>query len=325
MIVVDFMLPACALGGVAVLALVLGRVERWWYRGPLLALLALGLGFGLKAIPLGAPLAAFPVHNAAVLAGWLLLGAGARAAGPWLPGPLGLQAALAGMLVGDLGGAALMAGLIKEPEGAARAALVASGAALLSPVGTPASVIMQDPLAFGLLPLMLVVVVWPRGGATPGGSKAVSALLLLVALISAFTPWAMLVAGAALCLWGRQLPWRHLLWLLGLSVVAWAAHSAGATHQFALGLDYAVTLVGYREALPLLTGAAACVALIGGELSAALLVQESLDSVQFVRTSELRVVLAAGVGVGGIVGGLPALRLWWRQVAVLLLWVVFAV
>lgn len=321
---VDFLPAAVGLGCVLGVTLLLARLERWWPLALGLAALAVGLAVGLQVLPQGAPLASWRGLDLAVLLGWLMLGAGARKLRPRLWGPLGLQAVVAGLVLGDLGAAALMAGLVEDPEKRARAALVASGAALLSPIGTPATLLMARPWELGLLPLALILVVWPRGEASSEGRIAVTVGLAAVAGLALWSPLVVAVAGLGVALWTRQLPWRAMVWLAGLSVVAAAAQSSGAVHQLGLGLDYLVLAAGPDLAHLALAGAVSGIALLSGEAPAALVFQQVIEANHLFKDPALPALLAASVGVGGLIGGPRALRLWWRQLAVLLVWVLFA-
>lgn len=202
---------AAALGGLLGLTVLLGPARlRWPWLGPALALLALGTAAGLGALAPGAPLAPFPVEAALTLAGWFLLGSAARAAGgPRLPRHPGYAALLAGILMGDLAAAAWILPAVRDRALGARLAMVAAAGGLMSPIGTPARLLLSGLPELGWMPALLVLLVFPLGSTSapelPRGRLAVSAVLLAVMGV-AFTPeWRLpAVVGGAVLLGDRK-------------------------------------------------------------------------------------------------------------------------
>ena len=303
-----------------VVGLLLARLDRAWWAALLLLLGAVGTGMAMDVLPRGAPLEGGPCTQTLQLLGWLLFGAGARAARPRLPGSLGGQAVVAGLLIGDLGASALLLGLVSDRSRAAQAALVAGAAAMLSPVGT--AVVVAIPQTFGLLPVALALVVWPRGAGPEGGDTRVTLGLAAITAAAWFSPWVVLVAGVGLYAWKRPtMPWRPMVWVLTMGVLAWTARSSGALQQIGLGADYVLASLGAEVGGTLVVALMATVSLVAGEQAMAVVLSCLVDSVSVWKYDGLTHAMAAAVATGGIVGPRAALRWWWRQLLVLLVWV----
>ena len=318
----DFAVGAGVLGAFLVAGMLLARRERVWWWGLLLLMGAVGTGMALDVLPRGAPLEGGPWAATLQLLGWLLFGAGARAARPRLPGSLGGQAVVAGLLIGDLGASALLLGLVSDRSRAAQAALVAGAAAMLSPVGT--AVVVAIPQSFGLLPIALALVVWPRGDGPEGGDIRITLGLAAITAAAWFSPWVVVVAGVGLYAWKRPaLPWKAMIWVLTMGVLAWTARSSGALQQVGLGADYVLASFGTEIGGTLLVTLAAAASLVTGEQAMAVVLSCLVDSVSVWKHEGLTDVMAAAVATGGIVGPRAALRWWWRQLLVLLVWALF--
>ena len=317
---VDFVLGAGVCGGLLGAALLAARQRRGWWFGLLLLIAAIVAGITQGWLPRGAPLEGAPLTQTAVLAGWLLLGAGARAVGVWLPGPLGLQAALAGLLIGDVGASALFLGAIQDRARAAQPALLAGAMGLLSPVGTAVQVVAD--VDVGLLPLALAAVVWPRGPGLGGANRAATLGLAAVAVVAWFTPWVVVGAGTVLAVTRRQVPWRALIWVASIGGLVWVAASSGALHQTALGLDYLIASLGPDVGPVALATLVATVGLLVGENALALTLSGITESVYAFKYPAVETLVFAAAATGGVAAPLQTLRYWWRQLLVLLLWTI---
>jgi hypothetical protein len=318
--VVDFVLGAGVCGGLLGAALLCARQRRGWWFGLLLLTAAVIAGITQGWLPRGAPLEGAPLTQTAVLAGWLLLGAGARAVGIWLPGPLGAQAALAGLLIGDVGASALFLGAIQDRGRAIKAALLAGAMGLMSPVGTAVQLVSD--VDVGLLPLALAAVVWPRGPGLSGTNKAATVGLAAVAVVAWFTPWVVVGTGLVLAVSRRTAPWRDLVWVLSIGGLVWVAASSGALHQTGLGVDYLVAALGPEIGPVVLATLVATVGLLVGENALALTLFGITESVHAFKYPAVETLVFAAAATGGVTAPLQALRYWWRQLLVLLIWTV---
>ena len=144
------------LGGLLALAVVLGpwRARLGFPMMIGLAVVGLGLGFGLDVIALGAPLVPFPAEALFVLLLWLLMGRLTNESGGVFTGnSWGFAALFGAMLSGDQATAARLGPLAPSPKLAARLALVAGVGGLMSPIGSPARLLLRDIGPTGLLPV----------------------------------------------------------------------------------------------------------------------------------------------------------------------------
>jgi hypothetical protein len=299
-----------AFGVILGLAALLGPLrKRVWWIGVPVVLVAVGALVGLDLWVGHA--AALPWEQAGTVLAWLLMGHCARAAGgPVLPRSWGLVAALCGWMMGDLGATALMVGLISDRETAIRCALVASAAAMISPIGSGVSLVLIDPALFGPLPVLLALVAWPVGG-TPGRSGRVSVSLILGATAAA-TAWfpeyrlvALALSASVLAVLGREslaperFPAGDGVMVLAMAAVAWGLRHAGLSREILVGFEL------LREGLP---GAAnGVLALLGvvlgmlvGESAAAPLVESVLGASALPPDPQVLGPIAAGVAIGGL-------------------------
>ena len=296
-----------AVGGglLAVTALLaLGR-RRWWAAVlPLGG--AVGLAVGLRWMPFE-PLAGAPVPEVATLLVWVLMGCAARVARPMLPRNAGLAALIAGGLMGDIAAMVLLAPRAPDGRTAARMACVASAGALLSPIGTPATLLLVGPAELAPVAALLALVAWP-GARRLDGSGSPTASILLVATAAAAAAWphgsitAMAFCAALLAGLGLRaqrtlrLPWGRLLFLVAVSAVAWSARHAGLWEQAIAGVE---RVAGASWLDPALAAGAFLLAALVGEPTAALALASMLDTAAH-PLPPLALPLALGVGVGGL-------------------------
>lgn len=328
-----FFRNAAIAGGLLGLTLLCGlaRKRPWVALIPIVGAVSCALGF--HWLP-AEPLTGAPVLEFTTLATWLLLGFAGRTAQPMLPRSAGMAALLGGALLGDLAAIALLAPRAPNGRTAVRMALVASAGGLLSPIGSPVTVLFASPAELAPLAALLALVAWPGGERVEGeGSAPASALLLATALFTTATPtWTplILLGGSALMLaMGARrakvtpVPWGALAWIGGVAVVAWSARHAGLSEQLLFGLE---SVEGAAWLTPALFGGAFVVAAVGGEPGGALMAASILDTTAHA-LPRFDLALAVGLGVGGL-GPVLLSRGPWRealipltlQVAVALAW-----
>lgn len=299
-----------AFGVILGIAALLGplRKRAWWVGLPV----AVAAVIGLFSLDLWVGhVAALPWEEAGTVLAWLLMGHCARAAGgPVLPRSWGLVAALCGWMMGDLGATALMVGLVADRETAIRCALVASAAAMISPIGSGISLIAIDPALFGPLPVLLALVAWPVGG-TPerGGKIAVSLLLGTTAAAVAWFPEyrivALAVSASVLAFLGREklapgrFPAEEGLLVIGLALVAWGMRHAGLSREILVALDL------LREALPaaangILAALGLTLGALFGESAAAPLLHSVMGASVLDPDPQVIAPIAAGIAIGGL-------------------------
>ncbi|MCK6522801.1 hypothetical protein L6R49_15335 [Myxococcota bacterium] len=315
MIDADLALNAGALGGLLALAVLLGpwRARLGWPLMIGLVVVGLGLGFGLNVIALGAPLTPFPGEALFVLLLWLLLGRLANEAGGVFTGQSwGFAALFGAMLSGDQATATRLAPLAPTPKLAARLALVAGVGGLMSPIGSPARLLLRDIGPTGLLPVGLALLAWPyaleRAPKGPGGRLAVTAVLSVV-LIFGFRPeWRLpvlafgcvalaLLAGARAPDAALGAPGREVAWALTLGVLVGLARTSGALAELRLGLAWLFESSPDLALVAVVLGGAALSAL-AGELGAALIALSVVEAGAEPLTRPLTLVLTAGLAVG---------------------------
>lgn len=333
-----------ALGTFVVLAVLLGPARlRLPLLGPALGLAALGLAWGLGAVAAGAPLEGLPQEATVTVLGWFLLGSAARAAGgPRLPAHPGYAAFTAGLLMGDLAAGAWLLPLVKDRALGARLAVVAAGGALMSPVGTPARLLLVDLGALAWMPIAMVALAMPLQELPrrilPEGRWAVSAVLVATMGLAFDPAWRMAaVVGGAVVLSlmapreaRHRLPWREMLWVLGFAGVVGAARSAGLWAELRLGLGLLLGLSPGLAVLAVVCGGAV-LALLVGEAAGAVLLWSVLDAGAGAGPGPLvaALALALAVGEGGLWRGLEGLRatalLRSVQLAVVLAWALWTV
>ncbi|MFT5586195.1 MAG: hypothetical protein ACI9VR_003792 [Cognaticolwellia sp.] len=298
------------------------RKRAWWVGGPI-ALAAVGALIGLD-LWVG-HLAALPWEQAGTVLAWLLMGHCARAAGgPVLPRSWGLVAALCGWMMGDLGATALMVGLVADRGTAIRCALVASAAAMISPIGSGVSLVVIDPALFGPLPVLLALVAWPVGGIPAGESSAAGAseqapgrsgrvsVSLLLGATAAAAAWfpeyrlvALAVSASVLAFVGRdnlapeRFPAGDGVMVVAMALVAWGLRHSGLSREVLLGFEL------LREGLPAATNGILALLGVGlgmllGESAAAPLLQSILGASALPPDPQVLGPMAAGVAIGGL-------------------------
>lgn len=344
----DPILRSYVIAGVVVaFGLTLGFFRRRPSAG-VLALLSSGVClFALGAFPKGDPLEALPGVEVARLGAALLMGALARAAGgPRLPVQRGLAAVVVGALLGGLNGAALIATLETDRARASRLALAAAAAGLLSPVGSPATLLLHAwptlvPLALGMVALSLPGRVILQDKPVLPGRPIVTLLLLLVGVVAAVVSeplWPLLGGCALLAVLARRefgalprlLSFASVVWVIAAGSVVGLARASGLLWQAQQGLVY---MEGRDGAVGLgVFLAAALVAMIGGELFAALAVSSLLGTWAGTPPTSLALPLIAGAAVGGldaifVSGGLMGAGMlrWLLRLGLALAWVALVV
>ncbi len=250
----------------------------------------------------------------ALMLGHAALGVAASAAGrPWLPGPPVLVAPLTGALLGEIGGAAVMAATTDDPKAKARLALAAAAGGLLGRMGDPGLLIVgTDELTVArLAPLALVALLAarPKAGDLAGaaeGSKLITGIAFGAALL-AFVPMIRVVAvwGGALALAGvagkRLLQARTapLTWAIGSTALVLVATAAGAPALVGIGLEEIQN--AHQAWVPaMLVGGGALVSALAGGHAAAVMAQAVLDRALSLHISGAATALTVGVAVGGL-------------------------
>lgn len=331
----EFARNAAIGGGLLGLLAVLGPWRRFAPLAVVPALAAVGcaVGFGW------APVDPAPSSSVLTLVLWLVLGLLARAANVWMPRHAGVAAVVGGLLLGDLATALLLGPRCKDGETAIRVALVASGAAIISPIGTPATLMLGTSPALLALAVPLVLVAWPRAELDGGGSKAALGVLtglvgLLLFLPAHTTPWILL--GGCVPLLGLALrglrttpvPWGPLVWVLGAAVLLTSVDHAGTLNEAAIGIEWLLDIAPAATRYGLF-GVAAFAAAVAGEGAGSLAAADLLST--FVELGAApRAVLIAGLGIGGLGPVLlargdhawgPLWRPWVMQLGVGAVWV----
>lgn len=295
----------------------------------LLGLVAAGLGLGFL-IPrdlLELPGWVDLELESAALIGWALWTMAARRAPrPWLPGPPAVAAWLAGALFGEIAGAALVAAPAKDRGEAARLAMAAAAGGLVGRVGDPTLLALGERVsALWLLPVsaILLLLARPTEAPQPGGSRAMTALGLVVAalcaMLPAWSPLALLGGAAASLALGRREDadggsWRELAWVASAVGIGLVAAVTGLWELGAEGMEYWAGALG---GLPL--GLLAAVSGLGALLldgpAAGINLAALLDRAADLRVPGAEIGLAVGAAAGGI-GPLvvaDALRAGWRR------------
>jgi hypothetical protein len=311
-----------ALAGAVVLAAPGGR-----RRG----LLALGVALigGITGFAMGAlvpsDLWRLPVDTGlalplALMLGQAALGVAAVAAGrPWLPGPAVIVAPLTGALVGEIGGALLLAGTTEDRSAKARLALGAAAGGLLGRLGDPALLIVgpDEATVARLAPLALVALLAarPRQADLAGavdGDKRVTAIALGAGLLALVPGMALpAVWGGALLLGGLALLKRRgaegggpvdlnpLLWAVGATALVLVATAAGTPMVIALGIEEIQNAFMAWGPAAFLGAGAGVSALVGGH-GASILAQAVLDRSLGLAVPGAVTALTVGLAVGGL-------------------------
>lgn len=216
--------------------------------------------------------------------------------------PLGLLAVVGALVFGDVGATLLLLPRADSPRTAARIALTASAAALWSPVGTPAALLVFSPADVGWLPVLLVAVAWPSG----------AGLSLPVRLT------------------GRRVPSPgYLGWLALVGLLTVVALRSGALVELREGVDWMLSSFGAMGRVAVAGGGVVLSALTG-EAGASLALGAAFSSHPG-GMAQAELLAGLGLAVGGLTPLLlsgafrEGLRLWLLQVSLFLAWTVFAV
>jgi hypothetical protein len=274
----------------------------------------------------------------ALVVGQALLGVVAGAAGrPWLPGPPVLVAPIAGALLGEIGGAALVTVGVEDPKARARLALGAAAGGLLGRMGDPALLISGGGMVtlahFAPLALVAMIAARPRYGdlaGTESGSKNITAVVGIAAVL-ALVPALRLVAvfGGVLVLAGmagRRLKTARpgpFLWVASGAALVLMATAGGAPALLGVGLESVQNAYMSLVVPVLLVGGALGSTMAGGG-PAALFAHALLERCQALHVHGAHLALTIGVAAGGL-GPLVVARAvgagwprWLLQVALIL-------
>jgi len=330
------------LGGLLALAVVLGpwRARLGFPMMIGLAVVGLGLGFGLDVIALGAPLVPFPAEALFVLLLWLLMGRLTNESGGVFTGnSWGFAALFGAMLSGDQATAARLGPLAPSPKLAARLALVAGVGGLMSPIGSPARLLLRDIGPTGLLPVGLALLAWPyaleRAPKGPGGRLAVTVILGVVLVLGFRPEWRLpalafgcvslgILAGPKAPDAALKAPGKEVAWALTLGLLVGLARTSGALAEVRVGLELLMETAPALAIVAVVLGGA-LLSTLAGELGAALIVVSIVEAGADPLTRPLTLALTVGltVGVGAVraAGVLPEARKGLIQrVFVLIVW-----
>ena len=340
--------PALAMGCLLALAAASGH---WKKRRAVVAslLVAVGAGVGLSwgSIDGAARFQGGPWESLWLLLVWLEFTLLVQwAGGVPIRGPLGPLAFFGGAFVGELGAAVLLCPRAGDPGNRARVALTASAGAMMSPLGSPVTLLLVEPGHFGLLlPLVLAGVAWPRGWAmddparphlplTRSGANRnawIVAAVLLGVVVSSADLW-VLFAGCLLLMVGNirtkgrpHESWGLQIWVTSVALLVFFTQSSGALWELkeGLGLLMETGSSGLSEAAVLV---GALTAIVGTEAGAAMISVGVADAGLQEVPGSIWSPYAAGLAVGGLApllasgGFLRGLRLWIVQLGVVLLW-----
>ena len=252
---------------------------------------------------------------------------------PWLPGPAFIVAPLTGALLGEIGGAVLLAGTTEDRGARARLALGAAAGGFLGRMADP-GMLLLGPEGLGSLrfaPLVLVALpaARPRAGDLAGradGDKAVTAIGLGAA-VATMIPGFELVAvtlgvvslGGLAVVRRRQDRGGHLdatplAWAAGAAILVLVATAAGTPAVIGLGIEEVQNaFMAWGPAA--MFGAGALVSALAGGHGAALLAQAVLDRTLALNVPDAAAALAMGVSVGGLgpLLAVGALRAGWTR------------
>ena len=338
--------PALWLGAPLAVAMLFGRFKNrlYWMAGCLLLCFAAALHFEVfhfKSVVYSADW--MPVW---VLFAWIEFVAIARWAGGFpIRGPLGPLAFIGGALLSDVGAALLLAPRAPTAKKKAQVVLTASAGALMSPIGTPVTLLLVEPGSFGMLPLVLAAVSWPTGWAQDSPRRAAlpltatgatKNLLILVAVVVAISVglsplWSLGIGCVALLIPSLRsgikppTPWKLEIWLFGVALLCFLSVASGAFREIQLALVYFMDSNCGLDSTVLVAGGAV-LSVFGTEEGASLVAH----AVQQTGLSQLDpstwTLVGAGVAIGGI-GPLLLVRafragivIWLAQLAVVVFW-----
>jgi len=338
--------PALWVGVPLVLLLLFGRWSRRLIGSGLCVLFCLAAAVHFQVFHFQSTLYSAEWEPVWVLLAWIEFGVIARWAGGFpIRGPLGLLAFFGGALLGDLGAALLIAPRTPTPMQKARVVLTASAGALISPIGTPVTLLLVEPGAFGVLPFALAALSWPRGWAqdepartvlplTQTGANRNLGILLLVVLgcLAGFSKFWVLGIGCVVLMIPLlrkgvrpPTPWGQEIWIMALAVVCFLCVASGALREAQIGLE-AWCAQGAAWTPPLLAAGGAVFSVFATEEGASLFAQQ----IQTTGYSSIEPAVWSWIGAGIAMGGIgpliatKALRagiwLWLGQLALVLIW-----
>ena len=313
------MVAALSGGGALSLALLFGRVRRFWLFASIAALVSTCAGLYLNSISLESPLSGYSPNQIWLLIAWVEFAHLISISGLRPRGNLGMLAFFGGALVSDLGATALIAPFAGSVRNRGRVALTASAGAMLTTGGTPASLLFDDLQISPVFAIALALVVWPRGSAQrdmtlpmrevdSSGSRrrwiipaCITAFVLVKLGLSPF--W--VISGLDLLLImligprKATTPWRRELYIVAIATLAAVAVSSGALHQLQLACNWLINSSGNFGA----GGVAAFAGLIsglGGEGAGSLILHQSIQQVAYGPSPALQQAAVMGLAIGGI-------------------------
>jgi hypothetical protein len=261
-------------------------------------------------------------------------------------GPLGPLAFLGGALMGELGTALVLAPRAPTPKEKARVVLTASAGALISPVGTPVTLLLVEPGTFGVvLPLALAALSWPRAWAQDDPQQPVLPLnttctnrnlLVLFAVVAGLfwgisDLWVLGLGCFALLIPNMRVrgkaktPWGKEIWILAVAILCMLSISSGAFWELQQAIGFFLNQCP-EWAHAGLVGAGALLSIVGTEEGAVLVAQAVQNTGFSTLEPEVWKFVGAGIAMGGIgplllVGAFRAgLWIWILQLGLVLLW-----
>jgi len=281
-----------------------------------------------------------------VLLAWVEFVHLARWAGGFpIRGPLGPLAFLGGAFLGEIGAVLLLAPRAPTAGLKARVALTASAGALMSPIGSPVTLLLVEPGTFGWLPLALAALSWPSGWAqddpnapalplTSTGLNRNAGVLLAVIVGLIWGPsdlWVLAFGCLGLMLLNLRsrgkpkTPWGAEVWICALAVLCLLSVSSGAFWEVKEGI--ALAMNHFPDwAASALVGAAALLSIAGTEEGAVLVAHSIQDTGFSTLDPHVWRLVGAGIAVGGITPLLMAKAfragfwIWILQLGLVLLW-----
>ena len=340
--------PAVAVAVPLVLALLVGHwnARRAWIASGLLVV-GLGLGAHYGAVALEARGAGGPWDNLWMVLVWVEFTLLIRWAGGFpLRGPLGPLAFLGGALIGEIGATLLLSPRAGSRSNAARVALTASAGALISPLGSPVTLLVLEPGQLGWgLPVALALLSWPRGWAQDDPLRPVLPLtsnginrnlgvvaFTLAALVLGPSPlWALFAGCMALMILNIRTQgkppssWGVQIWIASVAGLVFLSQSSGAFWEIKEGINLLFENAPiFYDGLAVLAGAV--VSVIATEEAGAMLVSSLADTGLHELNSTALAALGAGMAVGGLgpllLSGafIAGLRIWMLQIGVVVFW-----
>jgi hypothetical protein len=338
--------PALWLGGPLVVAVLFGRFKKRLYWVSACVLFCFAAAIFYKVFHFKSVIYSADWTPVWVLLAWIEFVAIARWTGGFpIRGPLGPLSFLGGALLGDLGAALLLAPRAPTAKSKAQVVLTASAGALISPIGTPVTLLLVDPGSFGLLPFVLAAVSWPKGWAqdhprrsvlpltTTGATRNLWILLAVIAAMGlGWSPlWSLGLGCVALLIpslrsgFKPPTPWGLELWLFAVALLCFLSLASGAFREIQEALVYFMgTESGWDSTL--LVAGGALLSVVGTE-EGATLVAHTVQQTGISRLDPATwTLIGAGVAMGGI-GPLILVRafragiaIWLAQLALVVVW-----